>query len=170
MVVLNLLKQAMNVLIKQLQKDFPSLDFKEARTFAWSPKNRAILYIKEVANDKVARWSLLHEVGHAQLDHDSYNSDLELLLLEVEAWEKAKILAKKYAMYIDDEHIQNCLDTYRDWLYQRSTCPTCTATSLQTDKYTYRCINCETSWKVSGSRLCRPYRMSKTKQKEKMTQ
>src|SRR3989344_6079107 len=138
----------MNSLINRLQQDFPDLGFKESHTFAWSPKNNAVLYIKEVKNDEVARWSLLHEVAHAHLEHNAYESDFELLLLEVEAWERAKTLAKKYGLKIDDNHIQNCLDTYRDWLYQRRTCPTCTATSLQADKHTYKCINCDTAWQV----------------------
>lgn len=156
----------MDTLVKHLKKDFPTLAFAPSNTFAWSPKSNSILYIDGARDEKIAHWSLLHEVGHALLEHNSFESDFELLLLEVEAWEKAKKLAAKYEVLIDDEHIQNCLDTYRDWLYQRSTCPSCTATSMQANKHTYICINCDTSWQVSGSRLCRPYRMTKTKQKE----
>jgi hypothetical protein len=73
-------------------------------------------------------------------------------------WEKAKQLAESLNYTIDPDHIQDCLDTYRDWLYQRSTCPTCTNCSLQTNSRTYACFNCGTNWNVSSSRMCRPYR------------
>ncbi|MES2970958.1 MAG: hypothetical protein V4702_01390 [Patescibacteria group bacterium] len=104
-------------------------------------------------------WALVHEVAHALLDHQSYQTDAGLLKLEVEAWEKARDLGTKLDLSIDEEHIQECLNTYRDWLYARSTCPTCMLNSLQIDETTYQCLNCSTRWSVSGARFCRPYRM-----------
>jgi hypothetical protein len=106
-------------------------------------------------------WSILHELGHALLDHQSYENDVNLLQKEAEAWEKAVIVAKSYGMTIDQEHIQNCLDTYRDWLHKRSTCPTCSSHGLQQNKALYRCLNCQGAWKVSSARFCRPYRLKK---------
>lgn len=150
-------------LITNLERDYPDLTFKAGETFSWSPKTNSVLYVLHPTDPIIAEWSLLHEVGHGLLAHNDYVSDFELLSLEVEAWQKAKQIAASYNITIDDEHIENCLDTYRDWLYQRSTCPVCTTTSLQTDKHTYSCINCDTTWRVSSSRLCRPYRR---KQKE----
>jgi hypothetical protein len=147
----------MTELIKQLQTEYPRLTFTAGKAFYWSPKTQTITYTAR-ASSKVAVWSLLHELGHALLGHDSYTSDLELLLLEVAAWETASELAKRYNHQIDDDHIQDCLDTYRDWLHQRSTCPTCGNQSLQQDAEHYRCFNCRTTWKVTASRFCRPYR------------
>lgn len=147
----------MHNLLATLQNDFPKLHFVPSKRFYWSPKQNTIHYV-EKKNDIAAQWSLLHELSHAHLGHQLFKSDFELLLMEVEAWEKARSLGKKYGIAIDSGHIQDCLDTYRDWLYQRSTCPVCASCSLQTDHRTYRCHNCNTVWHVSSSRLCRPYR------------
>jgi hypothetical protein len=147
----------MNSLIATLSKDYPALGFEPGSVFTWSPKNKRIIY-KTDDSGLIASWSLLHEVGHALLDHQDFNSDFELLTMEVEAWEKAKQLAAQHQITIDDDHIEDCLDTYRDWLYQRSTCPDCTSSSLQTDRRTYECFNCGMTWQVSSSRHCRPYR------------
>lgn len=148
----------MDTLIDNLRAQFPTLQFKSGATFSWSPKTSEVIYKETAVDDKVANWSLLHEAGHALLDHNSYDTDFQLLLMEVSAWSKAKELAKIFKLRIDDDHIEDCLDTYRDWLYQRSTCPSCTSCSLQTDSKTYSCFNCGTTWQVSRSRMCRPYR------------
>lgn len=105
------------------------------------------------------RWALIHEVAHAVLDHQGYKTDAGLLMLEVEAWEKARELGSGLKVEIEAEHIQECLNTYRDWLYARSTCPTCMLNSLQVEETEYFCLNCSTRWSVSGARFCRPYRM-----------
>ncbi len=152
----------MEQLLSNLQVKFPSLNFKSGTNFSWSPKTNYVIYKSMISDDKVATWSLLHEVGHALLGHQDYNSDFKLLTLEVSAWDKAKELAESFNCSIDQGHIEDCLDTYRDWLYQRSTCPTCTNCSLQTDINTYQCFNCGTIWKVSSSRMCRPYRRTLT--------
>jgi len=151
-------------LLASLRSDFPSLSFAPGARFAWSPTTNQVLYRNDVtADDTPAIWALFHELGHALLGHNDYGSDFELLRLEASAWRRAETIAKQYDHSIDNEHVQDCLDTYRDWLYQRSTCPTCTACSLQIDQKTYCCFNCGTSWQVSKSRLCRAYRR---KQKE----
>lgn len=148
----------MDTLLNKLSKDFPKIHFESGNTFIWSPKRQAIMYKNLPTSNSAAVWSLLHELGHALLAHNSFDSDFELLLMESAAWDKAQELAKRYQMSIDPSHIQDCLDTYRDWLYQRSTCPGCTSCSLQTDSRTYECFNCGTTWQVSQSRMCRPYR------------
>jgi len=154
----------MQELLLNLQSDFPSLSFAPGTRFAWSPATNQVVYKNDVtANDRPAIWALFHELGHALLGHNDYSSDFELLRLEASAWEKAETIAKRYNHQIEAEHIQDCLDTYREWLYQRSTCPTCISCSLQIDPKTYCCFNCGGSWQVSKSRLCRAYRR---KQKE----
>jgi len=154
----------MEALLQQLKRAYPSLSFKAGQTFTWSPKDSQIIYRQDLTNDdEMACWSLLHEAGHALLAHQDYESDFELLLLEIAAWERANELAEDFGHHIDSDHIQDCLDTYRDWLYQRSTCPTCLSCSLQRDSRTYSCSNCGTIWHVGQSRHCRPYRL---KQKE----
>lgn len=148
----------MDSLLNKLRGDYPGLRFVQGEAFYWSPRDKSITYGSASTQPQVARWSLLHEVSHGILEHLTYKSDFELMKLEVEAWQYAKGLAKKYGIKIDPEHIQDCLDTYRDWLHRRSTCPTCGTVSIQKDPKTYECFNCKTVWHVSSSRFCRPYR------------
>ncbi len=148
----------MNDLLPVLQLDYPTISFVEGDAFYWSPKDRSVTYSASSTQPEIAMWSLLHEVSHGILGHATYQSDFELMELEVEAWQKARKVAKKYDIQISPEHIEDCLDTYRDWLHRRSTCPTCGMVSLQKDPRTYECFNCKTSWHVSSSRFCRPYR------------
>ncbi len=148
----------MDQLISRLQAKFPNLQFTAGKQFFWSPETGEVFY-KSGARGQQATWSLLHETGHALLEHHSYKGDFELLRLELDAWEKARGLADEVGVEIKESHIQDCLDTYRDWLYKRSICPSCTTKCLQADDYThYHCFNCHTVWKVSASRFCRAYR------------
>lgn len=150
----------MEKLLQTLSKQFKGLEFVPGNVFTWSPRNNQVVYKPDASGD-VAVWSLLHEVGHALLAHQKFDSDFQLLLMELEAWQKAKELAAEHSIVIDPDHIEDCLDTYRDWLYQRSTCPACTSSSLQTDSRTYECFNCGTIWHVSDSRHRRSYRRKK---------
>lgn len=147
--------------LKQLRKLHPGLSFKPGQQFCWSPETHEIFYIESAGGD-TAIWSLLHETGHALLNHNSYQADFQLIRLEVAAWEQAKQLAATLQLVIDENHIQDCLDTYRDWLYKRSICPGCHAKCLQQDDFVhYRCFNCHTIWRVTPSRFCRAYRSTK---------
>jgi len=156
----------MEPLLATLIATYPQLSFVPGRTFCWSPKKREIQYNPKVS-DSAAVYALLHEVSHALLNHKNYTADFELLHMEVAAWEEAKRIAPVYNISIDEDHIQDCLDSYRDWLYQRSVCPTCSTKSLQQDgKSLYRCHNCHATWQVANSRFCRPYRQARTKAHE----
>lgn len=158
MVVMTLQRSAshMHALVKGLTKDFPDLTLQSGSDFYWSPRERVVYYTdRQRLSD---RWSLLHEVSHGLLEHQTFESDFELLQLELAAWEKAKQLAKKYKITIDTNHIEDCLDTYRDWLHKRSICPSCDVKTLQSSCNTYACFNCDTKWSVSSNRLCRAYR------------
>lgn len=159
-------------LLARLTVDFPQLQFSAGKSFCWSPISGQVFYTAihagsksgslNYSEDATALFSLLHETGHALLGHKRYELDLELLNLEVAAWQRAKALAGQYDIGIDENHIEDCLDSYRDWLYARSVCPSCTTKALQMDSMSaYRCFNCATTWKVTASRFCRPYRKRK---------
>lgn len=151
----------MRQLLTKLQLRFPGLRFTAGDQFCWSPETSEIFY-KAGASGETAEWSLLHETGHALLEHKNYTGDFELLYLEVAAWEQARLLSEGLDISIDEDHIQDCLDTYRDWLYKRSICPSCRTKCLQQDtQQHYRCFNCHTTWRVSASRFCRAYRSTK---------
>lgn len=147
----------MDDFITSLQKNFPGVTFSKGKSFCWSPATHEIIYNPDNFTEP-GIWAVLHELGHSLLGHTNYTSDFGLLRLEVSAWQKAEELSKNYSQTIDKEHIQNCLDTYRDWLHRRSKCPSCNNISLQYDSHHYKCFNCHTIWKVSTSRFCRPYR------------
>lgn len=152
----------MDELLQQLQAKYPKLKFAAGEQFCWSPETGEILY-KTGAKGNRAKWSLLHETGHALLGHKNYQADYELIRLEIAAWHRAKELAAEHDIIIDEDHIQDCLDTYRDWLYRRSICPSCNNKSLQQADYVhYRCFNCHTTWSVSGNRFGRSYRSTKS--------
>jgi hypothetical protein len=144
--------------VAQIAKDYPQFKFEPGEQEHWSPKTNTITYSEAEELDEL-RYGLLHELAHAVLEHNTYQSDFELLKLESQAWELATKIGKKYGLKLDQDHIQDCLDTYRDWLHRRSKCPTCGVHVLQKDSQTYKCFNCSTSWKVSHRRFARSYRL-----------
>lgn len=157
MTTLNKISETSEKFIKRLASDYPQFKFKSGVQEHWSPRTRTITY-ETSHSAKRLKYGLLHELAHALLDHNSYKSDFELLKLESLAWQTAAEIGLKYGVKIDQEHIQNCLDTYRDWLHRRSRCPTCGLHVLQSDTTTYKCFNCGASWQVSSGRFARSYR------------
>lgn len=114
----------------------------------WSYSEQAIFYDNDAAK-------LLHELGHALLDHRDFVHDVDLLHIERDAWEKARQLAQKYEMEIDDDTVETALDSYRDWLHARSLCPRCHQTGLQDNQtLNYYCVNCPARWQVNDARAC----------------
>jgi hypothetical protein len=147
----------MTNLISKIHNLYPTLDFEKSNLFYYSSSKNKIYY-SDILTTK-DKWSFLHEVGHALLNHKQYNSDFSLLKMEIEAWEKAKKIAKKFKINIAENHIQDCLDSYRDWIYKRSLCPVCKTSSFQDNlNNCYLCINCNTKWITNKSKLCRLYR------------
>lgn len=128
----------MNVFITELKKDYPDLRFKNGRKFAFRPP-KTILLGPEEPNYKAL---ILHEVAHALCGHKNFKIDIERIKMECEAWEKAKELAERYGIEIDEEMIQEELDTYRDWLHQKSRCRLCGLTRFQTTDGRYHCPRC----------------------------
>lgn len=159
-------------LLERLRQDYPAIRFTAGQRYCWSPATVQVFYKRshQHQSDPVAVMSLLHETGHALLGHERYRQDFELLELEAAAWERARTLAAGYGITLDEDHVQDCLDTYRDWLYRRSICPSCTSKALQLDDSPeYRCYNCHAVWRVAASRFCRPYRKSKAGSAAPMT-
>lgn len=86
---------------------------------------------------------LLHELGHARLEHDFYTTDIERLRMERAAWEEARRLCDQYAVEYDQEFVEMALDSYRDWLHRRSQCSKCGLTRYQTRDGKYHCPSCD---------------------------
>jgi hypothetical protein len=149
----------MEKIVHKLQQLYPSISFVKGDDASWSAEQQMVTYVDSTTGNAV--WTTLHEVGHALLHHSSYESDMDLLNKEVEAWRQAKTLGQKFGIIIDSDHIQQCLDTYRDWLHKRSVCPHCGSNGLEHPKSLYYCLNCQNTWKVGNDRFCRPYRLKK---------
>ena len=138
------------LLLSKIREDYPEIRFEKGDVFRWSPVDQTVYYIDN--NDDV---SLLHELAHAVLGHKNYTRDIELLTIEREAWDHVVTVFKdKYAISIDEQQIEQMIDTYREWLHARSLCPSCEATGVQNDKNHYSCLACSASWRVNEARTC----------------
>lgn len=120
-------------------QDYPEFRFKVGKKFAFRPPRTIIVGPSEPFSELL----FLHEVSHALCKHKSFKMDVDRLKMENEAWDKARELAKKYGLAMDEEIIQEELDTYRDWLHQKSRCPRCDLTRYQTPDGLYHCPRCE---------------------------
>ena len=133
----------------------PAITFTSGDAFMWSAHDSAVTYPAGATNAVSFAYSLLHEIGHGLLGHDAFANDLELTMLERDAWDKAVEISAQIDIVIPDDHIEACMDTYRDWLYTRSLCPHCHQCGIQMARTEYSCAFCRHSWTVSASRLCR---------------
>jgi hypothetical protein len=138
-------------LANRLRVAFSQYTFATGDTCRWTPATRTIFYVPTTQPKHL--WDLLHEIAHAELGHITYGLDVTLVHCEAQAWALAAQLAPQFGFAIDDDYLQDSLDTYRNWLYKRSTCPDCGQTGLQT-KNTYSCINCKCSWRANEARIC----------------
>lgn len=149
-------------LLSKLKADFSHLHFRISESFCWSPEEQTVYYN---TGDAHGDGLLLHEVAHGLLKHRQYSRDIELISIETEAWTKARTLAAAYGVALNEDTIQDHLDTYRDWLHARSRCPQCEATGLQTQRSQYRCLACGHHWRVNEARVCALRRYGLSNQK-----
>ncbi len=139
-------------LYKTISHHFNEYAFVEGSMFKWSPSTKTITV---QFDDPTGVERLLHEIAHAELMHKNYSYDVRLVMLERDAWKHAQtVLAPLFSLSIDNDIIQDDLDSYREWMHKRSTCPTCSATGIQSNKHTYRCIHCSSLWTVNTARGC----------------
>lgn len=143
----------MDKLLLQIKQRFPRLNFVAGDDFVWSSRHQTVTY--KYGDNPENQWALIHETAHASLGHSNYQTDQHLLVMELEAWKEAKIIAKSLKVTIDQDHIEDCLDTYRDWLHKRSTCPQCDVVGSQNSARHYKCFNCQCTWQVPSSPLCK---------------
>ena len=124
---------------EKLKGDFPEFRFIEGAKFAFRPPKTIVLGPLEPFSELLA----LHEVSHAILKHKTFRMDVERLRMESTAWEKARELALQYDIEVNEDLIQDELDTYRDWLHTKSKCKKCGLTRYQTPDGAYHCPRCE---------------------------
>ncbi len=139
-------------LLERLAVYYPELHFEVGEQFEWQPKEKMILYDPaDVFHDA----HLLHETAHAILQHEQYERDIDLIKMERDAWELVRNnLGPHYGVEVPASIVHHDMDTYRDWLHDRSTCPNCQSTGIQTKKFAYRCLSCSQAWRVNEARTC----------------
>ncbi len=125
--------------LAKIRSDFPEFRFIGGARFSFRPPKTIVIGPEEPSDDSL----LLHELGHALSKHKDFDTGAKRLKMEVEAWEKARELAPKYGVTIDEEMVESELDTYRDWLHKKSRCPKCGLTRFQTPDGEYHCPRCE---------------------------
>lgn len=143
--------EQITLLIEKLKSKSPDVTFVAGDEFGWSPKTKTVTY-SESSPEMEAY--LLHEYGHALLDHDAYERDIDLIAMERDAWKTAQETASHYNLTIESGAIEGALDTYRDWMHARALCPACDATGIETSKHEYTCIACRNRWHVNEARRC----------------
>ncbi len=125
-------------LLEKLKDTYVEFNFRPADRFLFRPP-KTIYYIEDAEDfDSL----LLHELGHAILGHKTFKTDIERLKMERSAWEKASEIAKNLKITINQDLIELELDTYRDWLHQKSKCKKCGLTRYQTPDGKYHCPQC----------------------------
>ncbi len=146
-------------LIEKLHATYPTISFEAGEQFEWQPKTSTIVYDLD---DPHFEARLLHEVGHATLEHATYTRDIDLIAMERDAWQAARVeLGPRFDVDISGDIIHHDMDTYRDWMHERSTCPHCGSSGIQTKTREYTCVSCRKTWRVNEARTChlRRYRI-----------
>lgn len=138
-------------LVQKLQADFPQFQFQAGNQFKFQPDKQIVVYQPQTEQ---AELLLLHELAHALLQHTDYRFDIELVKMETDAWEYTKNqLLPHYQVAIDADLIDETLETYRDWLYQRSCCPKCGSVGSQTADLSYKCLECSARWRPNDAKF-----------------
>lgn len=145
--------------MKSIIDYYPGISFAPNHCFVWSPLEHIVFYDENALGTPRGQLALLHEIGHAELNHQRYRSDIALINMEVDAWEFARDAAAKLEITTDDAHIDGCLETYRVWLYKRSRCPQCQYHGIQIKPTRYRCFMCRHHWRVTKNLTLQPHRL-----------
>lgn len=139
-------------ILERLRNNYPQFTFQNASVSRWSPIDKTVYFASTRGRGSI---TLLHELGHALRDHQSYHQDIELLRCEREAWETARAIAPTYGITITDAIVTDALTTYRQWLHDRSRCPRCENAGAQLlTSLAYRCPLCDLEWHANDARQC----------------
>ena len=92
--------------------NFPELKFECADVFMWEPENHVVTYDPKRIESERGKFMLLHEIGHARLDHYE-TADALLYRIEREAWDEARTLALRFGVKVDHLFISRKLRELR---------------------------------------------------------
>ena len=119
---------------------YPNFTFRSGQKFKFRQQKTIYYSLSETDNFPIL---LLHELAHANLGHYSFETNLERLKIESAAWEETKNLCQKFNLSFSDDFAKTELDTYRDWLHQKSLCRNCGLIRFETSDGNYHCPRCE---------------------------
>lgn len=128
---------------------YPEQRFLPSGYFAYDASEDVINYDPGQLGRTDGKLALLHEISHALLGHFHYRFDFELFAMEMDAWNMTKALARKHKVKINQSYIDECMDSYDQWLTKRGTCPKCNEFNIQNQPNRFCCHRCQTAWKVS---------------------
>ena len=74
--------KAKKLTLDHIVKQHPRIHFVSDAMFRWDPESSTVTYPKDAPKNEQFYYSLFHEIGHAQLLHNNFKSDLELLKME----------------------------------------------------------------------------------------
>ncbi len=138
-------KNAQDFLIA-LTEAYPDFSWQLGTRFKYHPEKTIMIDQNSPAPWPYFALLTLHELGHALSHHKDYKTDVERLRIESEAWQRAKreITAHpNWGVAYDEEFAEYELDSYRDWLHQKSKCKKCGLTRYQTTDGKYHCPQCD---------------------------
>ena len=125
--------------LESLKSSYPDFSFRPGRKFLFRPP-KSIYYLEDNEN---FRFLLLHELAHALLGHFSFDTSLERLKLERDAWEKTRVLCSELSVPFLDSLAEAELNTYRDWHHQKTLCKTCGLSCLEVSSESLYCPFCQ---------------------------
>lgn len=129
-----------------LKTEYPDFVWQLGNRFKYRPEKTIIIDQNSPAPWPYFALLTLHELGHALSRHKDYKTDVERLKIEAEAWQRAKreISAHpEWHLTYDEDFAEGELDSYRDWLHQKTKCKKCGLTRYQTADGKYHCPQCD---------------------------
>ena len=141
----SLLSERNLAFLDSLKQSYSDYTFRPGRKFLFRPP-KSIYYLE--ADDNF-RLLLLHELAHALLGHFTYTKSLERLQIERDAWEKTRELCELHSVAFDEALAESELDTYRDWVHQKTLCKTCGLTCLEVSSESLYCPFCQKFYQKS---------------------
>lgn len=130
---------------------FPQHTFLPAAFFSYDAADEVINYSPIAIKNNNGKLALLHEISHCELGHFHYQSDLQLYAMEIDAWRYTQKLAERFGISIHQDYIEECLESYNQWIEKRGTCPNCGVFCAQITETEFECYNCSTRWRVNTS-------------------
>ena len=133
--------------LSKLISDYPQFSFKSGKKFKFRPK-KTIFYVSKSPNFKPL---LLHELSHALLGHFSFETSLERLQIERDAWQKTSELCALYSIPFSEDFFAEELDSYRDWLHKKTLCRVCGLSCIELSSTSLYCPKCQKTYsKISN--------------------